>query len=158
MLFRSVEKLKVNELMAALTRDISVNGKLDGNFSISAESPALETLLRAPRTQGKFRIADGSFSNADLVAVMQSDAAGQRAGVTKFQELSGEVIAAEQRAAFRNLTLQGGVLRGNGTLDIGANSALNGRLSLEIRSQVAQDRGTFTIGGTVGKPSIRRGG
>jgi hypothetical protein len=154
----SVTKARVNELMGALTRDISINGKLDGNFSVTAESDTLETLMKAPRSQGKFKIVEGSISNVDLVAVMQSDAAGQRAGVTKFLELSGEFMAGENRAAFRNVTLQGGVLRGSGALDIGANSALAGRLALEIRSQVAQDRGTFTISGTVGKPSIRRGG
>jgi uncharacterized protein involved in outer membrane biogenesis len=154
----SVQKVKVGELIGALTRDISVTGRMDGNFTVAAEAPNLESLLHAPRSSGKFRVVEGSFSNADLVAVMQSDAAGQRAGVTKFGELAGEYMAGENRAAFRNLQLQGGVLRGAGSLDIGANSALAGRLSLEIRSQVAQDRGTFTVSGTVAKPSIRRGG
>jgi len=154
----SVAKIRAEQLVTTLTKDIAITGKLDGNFNVSAESPTLETLLRAPRSQGKFRIAEGSISNVDLVAVMQSDSAGQRAGVTKFAELTGEYMAGEQRTAFRNVSLQGGVLRGAGTLDVGANSAISGRLSLEIRSQVAQDRGTFTISGTVGKPSIRRGG
>ena len=35
------------------------------------------------------------MSNVDLVAVMQSDAAGQRAGVTKFIEFNGEMSARE---------------------------------------------------------------
>jgi hypothetical protein len=96
-------------------------------------------------------------SNVDLVAVMQSDAAGQRAGVTKFIELTGEYAGAEHRASYRNIALQGGVLRGNGAVDVAANSALNGRLALEIRSQVAQDHGAFTITGTVGRPIIKRG-
>jgi hypothetical protein len=56
------------------------------------------------------------------------------------------------------VTLQGGVLRGNGVLDIGANSSLSGRLALEIRSQVAQDRGAFSVSGTVSRPIVRRGG
>ena len=30
--------------------------------------------------------------------------------------------------------------------------------TLEIRSQVAQDRGAFNVTGTVGRPIIRRGG
>ena len=33
-----------------------------------------------------------------------------------------------------------------------------GRLALEIRSQVAQDRGTFGVTGTVSRPIIKRGG
>jgi hypothetical protein len=31
-------------------------------------------------------------------------------------------------------------------------------VALEIRSQVAQDRGAFNVSGTVGRPIIRRGG
>jgi hypothetical protein len=154
----ALSKVLAKELMAAFTKDISVTGKVDGNFSVSAEGASVETLFQAPRAQGKFRIADGSVSNVDLVAVMQSDAAGQRAGVTKFIELTGEYAGAEHRASYRNIVLQGGVLRGNGAVDVGAKSELNGRLNLEIRSQVAQDRGSFTITGTVGRPIIKRGG
>jgi hypothetical protein len=89
---------------------------------------------------------------------MQSDSAGQRAGVTKFAELTGEMSSANRNASYRQVNLQGGVLRGNGNLDVGANSNLSGRLALEIRSQVAQDRGAFAVSGTVARPIIRRGG
>jgi hypothetical protein len=78
--------------------------------------------------------------------------------VTKFAELTGEYAGAENRAAYRNVNLQGGVLRGAGSLEIGQSSALSGRATLEIRSQVAQDRGAFNVTGTVARPIIRRGG
>ena len=108
--------------------------------------------------QGRFKLTEGSISNVDLVAVMQSSDAGQRAGVTKFAELTGEYGAADHRAAFRQVNLQGGVLRGNGVVELNPNSTLSGRATLEIRSQVAQDRGAFSVSGTVSRPVIRRGG
>lgn len=154
----SVSKVLAKELAAAFTKDISLTGKVDGNFSLATEGPTVEALFTSPRGQGKFRVGAGSISNVDLVAVMQSDAAGQRAGVTKFAELTGEMSSADHRTSYRNVALQGGVLRGNGNLEIGANSALSGRLLLEIRSQVAQDRGAFSVSGTVARPIIRRGG
>ena len=154
----ALSKVSAKDLMSAFTKDISVTGKLDGNFNVVTEGPTVETLFQSPRAQGKFRIAEGSVSNVDLVAVMQSDAAGQRAGVTKFIELTGEYAGAEHRASYRQIALQGGVLRGNGALEVSNASALSGRLSLEIRSQVAQDRGAFAITGTVSRPIIRRGG
>ncbi|HXN15816.1 MAG TPA: hypothetical protein VN878_05530, partial [Usitatibacter sp.] len=154
----SLARANAQQLVGIFTKDISITGKLDGNFSVASEAPSLETLFSSPRAQGKFRIADGSVSNIDLVAVMQSEAAGQRAGVTKFVELSGEMATAEHRVSFRQVALQGGVLRGNGSLDVGPNSALAGHIALEIRSQVAQDRGTFVVSGTVSRPIIRRGG
>jgi uncharacterized protein involved in outer membrane biogenesis len=154
----SLARLNSKELIAAFTKDIAVTGKLEGNFSFVAEGPSLEELFTATKAQGKFRVGEGTVSNVDLVAVMQSDAAGTRAGVTKFAELTGEMSSSNRTASYRNINLQGGVLRGNGAVDVGANSNLSGRLNLEIRSQVAQDRGTFAISGTVGRPIIRRGG
>jgi len=153
-----LQRVSAHDLVAAFTKDISVNGRMDGNFTVTANAPAVESLFKAPRASGRFRIAEGSISNVDLVAVMQSETAGTRAGVTKFAELTGEFNKVETRAAFQKVNLQGGVLRGLGTVDIGANSNLNGKLALEIRSQVAQDRGAFNISGTVSRPIVRRGG
>ena len=106
--------------------------------------------------QGKFKLGEGSISNVDLVAVMQSDST--RAGVTKFNEVTGEFSSVNRGASFRQVNLQGGVLRGNGQVDVGNNSSLSGRVNLEIRSQVAQDRGAFAVSGTVSRPIVRRGG
>jgi hypothetical protein len=154
----SLQKVSAKELMGAFTKDISVTGKLEGNFTFVAEGPNVEQLFASPRAQGKFRVGEGSVSNIDLVAVMQSDSAGARAGVTKFAELTGEFTAANRGASYKQVNLQGGVLRGNGQVDVGNNSSLSGRLSLEIRSQVAQDRGAFAVSGTVARPIVKRGG
>jgi uncharacterized protein involved in outer membrane biogenesis len=154
----ALAKVNVQQLVGSFTKAIVVTGKTDGNFTFAAEGPSVEQLFASTRAQGKFRVGDGTISNVDLVAVMQSDSAGQRAGVTKFVELGGELAAADNRLSYRNVNLQGGVLRGNGSVELGGNGALNGRLSLEIRSQVAQDRGSFVVTGNVQRPSIRRGG
>ncbi len=154
----ALARINVQQLVGAFTKDISVTGKLEGNFTFSAEGPTLAQLFRATRAQGKFKVGEGSISNVDLVAVMQSDSAGSRAGVTKFAELTGEMSSSDLRSNFRSVNLQGGVLRGNGNVDVGSNSSLSGRLALEIRSQVAQDRGAFAVSGTIARPIIRRGG
>jgi hypothetical protein len=154
----ALARVSAKDLVATFTKDIAVTGRLDGNFQITSEGATPDTMFNAPRAQGKFRISEGSISNVDLVAVMQSDAAGSRAGVTKFAELTGEYAGAETRAAYRNINLQGGVLRGSGSMEIGQSSALSGRAMLEIRSQVAQDRGSFNVTGTVARPIIKRGG
>ena len=154
----SLAKVNVASLVGAFTKSIAVTGRMDGNFSIAAEGPSLEQLFAAPRVQGKFRLGEGSISNVDLVAVMQSDTAGGRAGVTKFAELTGEMSSSGSTSIYRNVALQGGVLRGNGTVDVGTNGSLSGHLNLEIRSQVAQDRGAFAVAGTVQRPMVKRGG
>jgi hypothetical protein len=154
----AVSRMAVEPFMQSFTRNIAITGKLDGTFNIVAEAPTAEALFSAPAAKGRFKVSEGSISNVDLVAVMQSDAAGQRAGVTKFNEVTGEYGAANHSSSFRQVSLQGGVLRGNGSFDVGSNGALSGRAALEIRSQVAQDRGAFSVSGTVSRPIIKRGG
>jgi hypothetical protein len=78
--------------------------------------------------------------------------------VTKFAELGGELAAADHRVSFRQASLQGGVLRGSGNVDIASSGNIAGRLALEIRSQVASDRGAFSVSGTVSRPILKRGG
>ena len=151
--------MNAKQLVGAFTKDIAVTGKLDGNFTFAAEGPTLEALFTSAARAGQVPLGEGSISNVDLVAVMQSDAAGQRAGVTKFAELTGEFSRADHRASYRRSNLQGGVLRGNGAVDVGAEQQpRRGASRLEIRSQVAQDRGAFAVSGTVARPIIRRGG
>ena len=154
----TMQRVNAQELLPPFTRDIAVTGHLDGDFNVVAESATPETLFAAPRVRGKFRLTEGSISNVDLVAVMQATDSVQRAGVTRFAELSGEYGAADRHSSFRQVNLQGGVLHGNGAVDVAPNSALNGRATLEIRSQVAQDRGAFAVSGTVSRPVMRRGG
>jgi len=154
----SVEKMSAGALIKSFTKDIAVTGRFDGNFAFATDGPSVEGLFTNPRVQGKFRLGEGSISNVDLVAVMQSDSAGSRAGVTKFNEVTGEFASVNKGASYRQVNLQGGVLRGNGQVDVGNNSALSGRVNLEIRSQVAQDRGAFAVSGTVSRPIVRRGG
>jgi hypothetical protein len=153
----ALARVSSHDLIASFTKDIALNGRMEGNISLTADGENVETLLNAPRAQGKFKLGEGSISNADLVAVMQSDSAGTRAGVTKFAELAGEFTAAERRISYRNIALQGGVLKANGNVEVGASSALAGHLALEIRSQVAQDRGNFVVTGTVSRPLLKRG-
>ena len=154
----SVVKLQAKEFMAAFTRDIVVQGRMEGNFSISSEVPKLDALLAAPSMQGKFTVVNGSISNIDLVTAMQSAASASRGGVTKFQELNGQVSSADGAISFTNVVLAGGVLRAAGNINVAPNSQVNGRLSVELRSNVAQDRGSFSLSGSVAKPQVARGG
>jgi uncharacterized protein involved in outer membrane biogenesis len=154
----AVQSMSAGALIKAFTKDIAVTGRFDGNFVLATEGPSIETVFTNPRVTGKFKLGEGSISNVDLVAVMQSDSAGSRAGVTKFNEVTGEFASVNHGASYKQVNLQGGVLRGQGQVDVGNNSALSGRVALEIRSQVAQDRGAFTLSGTVSRPIVRRGG
>jgi hypothetical protein len=152
----ALAKINAGELVAAFTKAIVITGKLDGGFNFATEGPTLERIFASPRAQGKFSVAEGTISNVDLVAVMQSESAGTRAGVTKFNQLAGELSSGDSRSSFSKLSLEGGVLRGGGGVDVAQSGNLSGRLQIEIRSKVASDRGTFSLTGSVSRPILKR--
>ena len=153
----SVEKLKVSQLTEVFTRDVSLSGKLDGKFTASGEAATVGALLDRPIIQGDFAVKDGTVGNVDLVQVMRSP--GSVGGQSKFSDLSGQLRVSDGVIHYEKLKLTGGVLLANGNVHVVlANSTLSGGVSSEIRSSVAQDRASFSVGGKVSRPALRRGG
>ncbi|MCY7386915.1 MAG: AsmA-like C-terminal region-containing protein, partial [Burkholderiales bacterium] len=153
----AVEKLKVDQLTQVFTRDISLSGKLDGKFAASAQAATVGALLDKPNIQGNFEVKDGTVGNVDLVQVMRSP--GSVGGQSKFSDLTGQLRIADGVIHYEKMKLTGGVLLANGNINVVlATSALSGGVSSEIRSSVAQDRASFSVGGKVSRPALRRGG
>ena len=153
----TVKQVSLAKLFEFYTRDIQINGRMEGAFSIAASAPTIGALLKAPQIQGNFTIKDGSVSNIDLVQAMRSPESAGRGGATKFTELAGLLQVDGREIRYSKLKLAGGVLLANGDVTVLANESLSGRIGAEIRSSVAQDRGSFTLSGSVAKPQLRRG-
>ena len=153
----AVEKLKVDQLTQVFTRDISLSGKLEGKFTASAESATVGALLDKPSIQGNFEVKDGTVGSVDLVQVMRSP--GSVGGQSKFTDLTGQLRVADGVIYYEKMKLTGGVLLANGNVNVVlATSVLSGGVTSEIRSSVAQDRASFSVGGKVSRPALRRGG
>jgi hypothetical protein len=151
----SVEKIKVDQLTSVFTRDVTLNGRLDGQFTAAGSAPTIGEIFDAPVIQGTFAVKDGSIGNVDLVQVMRSP--GSVGGQSKFSELTGHLRIADGVIRYEKLKLTGGVLLANGNVNVvNSNSALSGSVSAEIRSSVAQDRGTFSVTGKVARPALKR--
>ena len=152
-----LEKVRVDQLTAVFTRDISLSGKLDGKFSVSGEAPTIGALLDKPTIQGEFELKEGTLGNVDLVQVIRSP--GSVGGQSKFSDLTGQLRVVDGFIRYEKLKLIGGVLLANGNVSVSlATGALTGSLNSEIRSSVAQDRASFSIGGKVSRPALQRGG
>ncbi len=153
----TVKQISLAKLFELYTRDIQINGRMEGAFSIAASAPSVGALLKTPQIQGNFTIKDGSVSNIDLVQAMRSPESAGRGGATKFTELVGLLQVDNGEIRYSKLKMSGGVLLANGDITLLANESLSGRIGAEIRSSVAQDRGAFTLSGSVAKPQLRRG-
>jgi hypothetical protein len=153
----SVERVKVDQLVGNFTRDISVSGRMEGTFAASASSAGLGTLLDSPTIVGTFQVRDGTMSNVDLVQAMRNP--GSVGGQTKYAELTSKLRISDNVLRLEALKLSGGVLFANGNVGVAlSKGTLSGSVTAEIRSNVAQDRAVFGLGGTVARPSLKRGG
>jgi len=153
----TLKNMNLADLFANYTHDIQITGRMDGAFALTAKSATIGDLLKTPNIQGGFTVKDGSVSNADLVQLMRSQESGARGGATKFSELAGTLQIDGGAIRYSKLKLTGGVVLSNGDVAVLPNGALTGRIGVEIRSSVAQDRGTFNVAGTVARPLLKRG-
>lgn len=148
----------LDELTTAFTRDLALSGRMTGNFTISSTAPNVGQLLDRPQIRGNFDVKDGAVSNVDLVQAMRSPDTAGRGGQTKFSELTGQLRVGEGMVRFEQVKLAGGVLLANGNISANMGSGnLAGNVGAEIRSTVAQDRGSFSLSGTVARPILKRG-
>ncbi|MDX2217632.1 MAG: hypothetical protein SF172_01235 [Burkholderiales bacterium] len=152
----STKDVSLAPLFETFTKDVAISGRMEGAFSITASSPTLGGLLKAPNIVGNYTVKEGSVSNVDLVQAMRTEGGG-RGGATKFAELAGGLAVSGGEVRYNKLRLQGGVILANGEVVVGASDQLGGRIGVELRSSVAQDRGSFGISGTVQKPTLKRG-
>jgi hypothetical protein len=152
----TADKIKVDQLTEVFTRDVSLAGRLEGQFTLQSSAPTVGELLDRPAVQGNFLVKEGAVGNIDLVQAMRSP--GSVGGQSKFADLSGQLRVADGMIHYEKLKFAGGVLLANGAVSVNyATSALTGNVSSEIRSSVAQDRANFNVSGKVSRPSLKRG-
>jgi hypothetical protein len=152
----ATKEVSLAPLFETFTKDIAITGRMEGAFSITAAAPTLGALMKSPTIAGSYTVKEGSVSNVDLVQAMRTEGGG-RGGATKFAELAGGLNVSGGEIRYNKLKLQGGVIQANGEVVVGAGEQLGGRINVELRSSVAQDRGSFGVSGTVQKPALKRG-
>lgn len=145
---------RADEVLTALSRDVSVKGKLNAKINVTGEAPTYAGI--EPRYSGQFDVAQGSIGNVDLVGAMQAAQATAVGGITKFEDMTGSFSTSGDGISFRGVKVAGGVLAAQGAFLVGKNGALSGRVDTQLRSSVAQDRAGFEISGSVAKPVLKR--
>jgi hypothetical protein len=113
-------------------------------------SPALATMFDAPRLEGTFALRKGDMDGIDLVRALQTGGRGIiQGGATRFEEITGAFGIAGGRYQYRNLKLTSGLLSATGAAEVAPNKDVSGRIAVELKSQAAQIRGSFTLDGNL---------
>jgi uncharacterized protein involved in outer membrane biogenesis len=144
----ATERIGLQDLMAAFTRDAKATGHLESRLRYSMSSPSLATMLDFPKVDGTFTIKKGDLDGVDLVRALQSGGRGvTQGGATRFEEISGSLALASGRYQYRNMKLSSGLLSATGAFDVSSNKDVSGRIAVELRSQATQIKGSYIVDG-----------
>ncbi|MDP1536183.1 MAG: AsmA-like C-terminal region-containing protein, partial [Burkholderiales bacterium] len=153
----NLENGRLQELIPAYTRVFSANGALNANGSYALQGKTLKTLFDASAVEATFTISSGELNNIDVVRAIQApSASGTRGGKTRFDTLSGALSVSDGRYNYKQLQLASGPLNASGTIAIGSDSTLSGRINAELGAKnLVVARGALTVAGTVRDPLLR---
>jgi len=80
-----------------------------------------------------------------------------RGGKTAFNSLAGSLQIAQRNYSFRQLQLTSGPMNAKGSMDVGPNGELSGRISVELGSKtVIVARGNLAVTGNLKTPVLRQ--
>lgn len=153
----SVANGELAQMLSDFTRDFTATGTLHANVTYSTQSPKLQSLFAQPTVDATFNIEKGVINNVDIVRAIQSPARdGLRGGKTGFNTLAGSMRLANQHYAYRQLQLSSGPMRASGSVDVGSNGELSGRISAELGSKsVIVARGNLAVTGNLKTPVLK---
>ena len=153
----SLENGRLQELIPAYTRDFSANGLLNANGSFALHGKTLKTLFDASAAEASFTISTGELNNVDVVRAIQAPTAGgTRGGKTRFDTLGGALSISDGRYNYKQLRLTSGPLNAGGSIAVGSDGALSGRINAELGARnLVVARGSLAVTGAVRDPLLR---
>ena len=118
---------------------------------------ALKTLFETSAAEASFTVETGELINVDVVRAIQSPATGgTRGGKTKFDSLTGSVSINSGRYTYKHLQMTSGPLNANGSINVGGDGSIAGRLNAELGSKgLVVARGSLGITGSIRDPLLR---
>jgi uncharacterized protein involved in outer membrane biogenesis len=146
--------VKTLELQKALPH-FGVSGEMDGDASFTLGGGKLAQLTHAPGVDGSFVVKKGVINNMDVVETATSNRQGVAGGRTHFDELSGMLLVDSGGQHLRQIKIAAGVMSASGSVDIGPERQLSGRLIVDLKMRAGLGSVPLSLSGAVGKPALR---
>jgi hypothetical protein len=131
-----------------------MTGTVQGPMAVAAQGETLEKLGDGARLDWSFALQNGVINGIDLPRTLQSGKSV--GGSTKVEEMTGQAVVGDGRAALRNVRIVGGPMQANGTLDIEGGKTLAGRFNADMKTPGASLRATLVVSGTPTQLSVKR--
>lgn len=143
----------LGRLLAAVKPEVSGSGEVSLKMGVQAQAPSMNKLAQAVELRTSYEIKRGEIARFDLDEAVRSGLP-TRGGVTAFDEMSGRLSLSGGAAKLSDLHLASGLMRTFGHVTVGADTRLEGALTVEIRGATNRVRTPLAIGGTLGEPVV----
>jgi len=131
-----------------------LTGTVQGPMAIAAQGETLEKLADGARLDWSFAVQNGLINGIDLPRTLQ--AGKSVGGTTKVDEMTGQAVVGDGKAALRNIRIVGGPMQASGAIDIEGGKTLAGRFNADMKTPGANLRATLLVSGTPAQLSVKR--
>ena len=150
-----VSQVELKEIVALLTTENRLNGKLNANGGYSMNAKEARQLAENLRGHFKFDVRHGVLHGLDLErAVTTLAMQGTRGGQTRFDDLSGSLAITGKRYQISQIKVISGVLSADGNVDIAPSKKLTGRVNVAMRGTASLIEVPLEVSGTLNDPVL----
>lgn len=150
-----VNQLDVAAAAALFSASTRISGRLNAKPVISANTATFGHLAAALRVETPFQIHSGVLRGVDIRKAASSLLTKDSSGETRFDQLSGFLVAERGTQRFSNLRVASGAFSADGNVTIGADRSLTGRLNAQLGTgSVTAAVVPLNVSGTLDSPIV----
>jgi uncharacterized protein involved in outer membrane biogenesis len=147
--------VEMRQIAALLSPGAHVSGKLTAKPVFSATAASADQLAKAVRLETDFKVRDGVLHGVDIQqAATQLIKQKSTGGETRFDHLSGHLVAAQGSHHFTQLSIASGVLSAEGKLSVSPKKELSGRINAQVKVAGVGANVPLNVAGTTSSPLL----
>jgi uncharacterized protein involved in outer membrane biogenesis len=151
----TVSHLELKKLTPLLSPTTHFSGKLTAAPVISASAADAAQLASAVKVETPFNIESGVIQGVDIEkAATHLISKGAGGGETRFDQLSGHLVADHGNLRFTQLKISSGALAVDGDVNMSAKKELSGRINAQVKVLGAPTSVPLNVAGTADLPLL----
>jgi uncharacterized protein involved in outer membrane biogenesis len=150
-----VKNVDMQPLLMAAGGKSNLSGRLNASPRISANAATAAQLANVLRVEGPFNVQNGVLHGVDIQKAATNLLLKESGGQTRFDQLSGYIVAQGGAQQVTRLQVRSGSLAANGNVNVSPRKELSGRLNAQVKlAQVAAADVPLNVSGTVDSPMV----
>ncbi len=150
-----LKRIDLAKLLPTLNPDLEAEGELSGKTRFEGRSDSLANLGESVRVEGNLDIKRGVVKRFDIIeAVRNGHNEPTRGGLTRFEQLTGNLLQEKKGWKLTNLRASSGLMKAGGSVGMDRDARLSGNLDVEMKGSASVVRAKLALTGTLKEPVL----